>query len=343
MVKRVLVTLIAAAAAVGLLMLTMIVGDVEQPATSDRSEQALPDRAPPAFGHKFRGQQLYRPPTFMADLSDKPKLQQAMQAAIIEQLGGTDRLPGYYYAYYACNSYVDSEIGRVIAAAEQHMPEGTLIVFTSDHGDHLGAFGLTSKGPTMYDSCTAVPLIVHRVGSARRGVIEEGLISHTDVVQTMLDYAGADPVAESGGQSFASVFDERNAGFRGRDAVFIEYHRFSQRHSHRGGFYPIRSVRTHRWKLNINLLDRDELYDLEADPHEATNLIDAAEHAAVRNDLHDRIIAETEVRRDLVAGDGWKVRPWRADKAWQVEQVFPSGTPDEWDRDHLGNSQEGAL
>ncbi len=309
----------------------------------DIDEPHGPYIAPPPFTHRFRGQDVYvAPPGMGGDLSGKPMLQQRWRDAIAEGLNDPNRLPPYYHAYYACNSYADYEVGRVLAAAERHLPAGTLIVFTSDHGDHLGAFGLGSKGPTMYDLCTAVPLIARVTGGDDvPGRVESGLVSHVDMVQTMLDAAGADAVKESGGRSLLPVLN--GDGGVDCDAAFIQYHRFSQRHSQRGGFFPIRCIRTQRWKLCLNLNDLDELYDLEADPHETLNRIEDARLSDMRRDLHDRLLSEMEERRDLLAGDGWKHRPWREDADWAVTSPGPSGTLDHWRVDHLGGSREGAI
>ena len=53
----------------------------------------------------------------------------------------------------------------------------------------------------------------------------------------------------------------------------------------------IKSIRTDRWKLNVYLNDRSELYDLEGDPHELTNLIDRLNYEGVRRDLGNQIVA----------------------------------------------------
>ena len=98
-----------------------------------------------------------------------------------------------------------------------------------------------------------------------------------------------------------------------------------------GGFYPIRCVRTADWKLSINLLDTDELYDLHADPGETVNLIAAAEHATVRNELHDLLLAHLEETNDLLAGPGWARRPWRGGAATPpFEGFFTTGYRDAW-------------
>ena len=73
-----------------------------------------------------------------------------------------------------------------------------------------------------------------------------------------------------------------------RDAIFAEF--YGQGSEAERGLMAIKSVRTDRWKYNVYLNDRSELYDLAADPHELTNLIDEAQHADTRSQLGDRIV-----------------------------------------------------
>ena len=68
-----------------------------------------------------------------------------------------------------------------------------------------------------------------------------------------------------------------------------------------------------RYKLSIHLVTTDELYDLETDPGELNNLIDSAEHAAIRNELHDKLLNWMNVSRDPFRGYYWGNRPWRPD------------------------------
>jgi uncharacterized sulfatase len=99
-----------------------------------------------------------------------------------------------------------------------------------------------------------------------------------------------------------------------RDEVYLEYFRFGLPHHTRWGFQPIKCIRTKRYKLVLNLLDTDELYDLQADPGESVNRIDDLKLATVRNDLHDRLLAWMDARLDPLRGNGWWQRPWRPDK-----------------------------
>ena len=78
-----------------------------------------------------------------------------------------------------------------------------------------------------------------------------------------------------------------------------------------GAFQPIRCVCDGRYKLTINLMTTDELYDLQSDPSELINLIDSSEHAALRNGMHDQLLNWMNVTRDPMRGYYWGRRAWR--------------------------------
>ena len=93
----------------------------------------------------------------------------------------------------------------------------------------------------------------------------------------------------------------------------MEFGRYEIDHDGFGGFQPIRCVRNERYKLVINLLCTDELYDMQDDPNEMVNLIECAEHSAVRDALHDKLIDWMNTSRDPFRGYYWLRRPWRTD------------------------------
>jgi uncharacterized sulfatase len=95
--------------------------------------------------------------------------------------------------------------------------------------------------------------------------------------------------------------------------VFIEFGRYEVDHDPFCGFQPIRAAFDGRYKLAINLLTSDELYDLENDPQEMENLIDAPEHLAARDRLHDSLLRWMNDTRDPFRGYYWERRPWRSD------------------------------
>ncbi|MHA2344709.1 MAG: sulfatase/phosphatase domain-containing protein, partial [Candidatus Hodarchaeales archaeon] len=91
-------------------------------------------------------------------------------------------------------------------------------------------------------------------------------------------------------------------------------------HDSFGGFQLIRCVRNYRYKLVVNLLTSDELYDLQEDPYEMHNLIDSKQlnHQKIRNRLHDHLLDWMNETRDPFRGYYWETRPWRKDSRTQT-------------------------
>ena len=211
--------------------------------------------------------------------------------------------------FFGCNSYVDEEIGRVIAAAEQYAPDA-VIIYTSDHGDFLCSHGLYAKGPAAYDEITRIPLIIRGKGLPA-GVVDESPVSHINLAPTIFELMGFPVPKVYEGQSILSeVLDPSK---RVNDYVFMEFGRYEVDHDGFGGFQPMRAVFDGRYKLSVNLMSTDELYDLETDPGEMVNLIDSAEHASVRDKLHDVLLEHMNETRDPFRGYYWERRPWRKD------------------------------
>ena len=179
---------------------------------------------------------------------------------------------------------MDGEIGRLVDAVDRLAPDNTWIVFTSDHGDMLGAHGLQSKACAVYEEIAHIPLLVRPPrrrhlgrppgrppGTPDRtpGTRVPTLASHIDVLPTFLDLAGLPVPPALEGTSLAPVL-HGEPGDPDR-AVFVEYHRFAAQGEANGGFNPMRAIVKGNHKLAVNLLDRDELYDLGADPTECRN------------------------------------------------------------------------
>ena len=111
------------------------------------------------------------------------------------------------------------------------------------------------------------------------------------------------------GKSLLPLF--RSTDVRVNDVVFMEFTRYEIDHDDFGGFQPIRCCFDGRFKLTINLLTTDELYDLENDREEMVNLIDSNAHAEIRDRLHDEILNWMNETRDPFRGYYWERRPWR--------------------------------
>ncbi|MEM7240909.1 MAG: sulfatase-like hydrolase/transferase [Pseudomonadota bacterium] len=177
---------------------------------------------------------------------------------------------------------IDDQIGRVIAALKASgQYENTVIIFTSDHGDYLGAFNLMLKGPYQHHSITRVPFIWSDPDG--RGVAKtDALASTIDISATILDRADLAPYYGIQGRSFLKCLDGQSDH---RDELLIEHNDGGIR---MGMSKParVRSLRTSDWRLSLYAgEDWGELYDLKQDPDETQNLWDVPELASIRAEL----------------------------------------------------------
>ncbi len=175
-------------------------------------------------------------------------------------------------AYYANVSYLDDHVGRILDTLDDcGLKDDTIIMFTSDHGDMLGERGLWYKMSFMEHSAR-VPLIVHAPGryDARRVTQPTSLL---DIVPTLSDIAGRqDHAATLDGHSLLPLLQ---GGAENPDhAIYAEL-------TAEGCLAPLFMIRQGNWKYTASRPDPDQLFDLDADPNEMTNLADDPDHAAV--------------------------------------------------------------
>lgn len=267
-----------------------------------------PCLAPRPFSQMHQGVALPSPANARDSLPNKPE-HQRVWAELLKNVN-RDELAQAWAWLLGCNSFVDHEIGRVLEAVERYVPDA-LVIYTSDHGDFMRSHGLGGKGPAMYDEITRVPLIVRWPGVARANAACGHPVSHVDLAPTILDAAGL-PIPKSlEGRSQRDALAD--PGVRINDAIFLEFGRYEVDHDGFGGFQPIRCALDGRYKLVVNLLTTDELYDLREDPEEMVNRIDDRGLAAVRNRLHDALLEWMNRTRDPFRGYYWERRPWRTD------------------------------
>ena len=178
---------------------------------------------------------------------------------------------------------IDDQIGRILdKLGELGVAENTLVVHASDHGDFAGGHRQWNKGPFMYDDTYRIPLVVRGPGVAGRSRVCPEFVSLLDLMPTFLEAADAPvPDALDGRSLWPLLSGEDDA--TGRDAVFGEYH------GDEIGLYSQRMIRARQYKYVFNAPDIDELYDLDADPHELQNLVDHPDYRDVRSRLRVRL------------------------------------------------------
>lgn len=207
----------------------------------------------------------------------------------------------------ACSEFVDDEIGRVMQAAGS--VRDTVTVYTTDHGNQLGAHSLMFKGPYMYEESCRIPMLIGGPG-IRAGHVEKAVVSNIDLPPTLLDLAGLEPPPVFDGASLHPLIAaERRAGTH-PDRAIIAFNRFELDHDKNGGLYPMRAIVRGPHKLVVCLLGQDELYDLEKDPGETHNRIDDPGYAGIRDRLHAELVEWMYVHRDAFRTPLWETRPW---------------------------------
>jgi uncharacterized sulfatase len=281
-----------------------------------------PFTAPPEYVKKFQQYEYPLGPGAFDSLENKPSHQKEWAAASNVSRRIQDGMISHPM-YFGCNSFVDAEIGRVIDAvhtyiADKHISENTYIIFTSDHGDMLGTHQLSGKGPVMYEEIAHIPLIIEPPGGGI-GYANNTVVSHIDLLPTMLELADIEcpPILE--GNSLKSQLEGRIDTER---TAVIEFQRYEIEHDSWGGFQPVRCIVDQRYKLVINLLSSDELYDLGQDKAEVHNLINEAAFAQTRNQMHDKLLDWMYEKRDPFRGPVWERRPWRESRRYKWQGNF---------------------
>ena len=177
-------------------------------------------------------------------------------------------------AYYGLCTWLDHNVGQILAALDDHgLSERTTVVYTSDHGDNLGARGLWGKS-NMYEESVAVPMIV--AGPDIPTGVCGTPVSLLDLSLTIARHFGADLAAAAGTRDLRSVITSAPEPDR---IIFSEYHAA-------GAVSGAFMLRQGRWKLIHYVGFADELFDLEDDPEELHDLAPQPELASVRQDLH---------------------------------------------------------
>jgi arylsulfatase A-like enzyme len=188
---------------------------------------------------------------------------------------------------------IDDAIGGVLRALEHiGRQSDTVVVFTSDHGDHLGDHRLMLKGAEQYQSIVRVPFIWSDPQISNDPARTDALGSTLDISATVLDRARIEPFSGIQGRSLMPALQ---GAAPPRNSVFIQY---DHQHPSPGTDVPprVHTLIDGRYRLSVfHGTGWGELYDLEADPGEFDNLWDVSAHAATRARMTEQLLkAEIE-------------------------------------------------
>ncbi len=264
---------------------------------------------PRAYADLFPPEQIVLPPWRPHEFDDgtAPERNRILERMLGVREDNPEDLRRLMGVYYGMIRFIDDGVGEIMAAlAKLGLAEKTLVVFCSDHGDFMGEHAMQCKGGVFYDCLTRVPLILSCPGTIPANQVDESMVNLIDVMPTLLQLQGLPIPRAMHGQPLPTVtataprdaaFSEYGAGgppFQMQDLEQMPrpYGRVSLIASLRAREAEGRRkmVRTRQWKyVHDPMGDRDELYDLIADPWELTNVVADASHAHVLAELRLRL------------------------------------------------------
>jgi choline-sulfatase len=183
-------------------------------------------------------------------------------------------------AYWASISFMDAQVGRVLDALQRlGLADRTIVVFTSDHGYHLHDHGLWQK-QSLFERAARVPLVIAAPGMRGNGRATRALAELVDLYPTLADLAGLRAPAYLEGVSLSPLLADPARTVK--DAAFTQVRR-GEAH----GF----SIRTERWRCTAwdDGRQGEQLYDMQADPGETTNLANDPRWARTVAELKQRL------------------------------------------------------
>ena len=221
-------------------------------------------------------------PSYQETFENKPYRQQ-----LIERMWGLGQYgwPGFQEItarYYGHCTLIDDMVGRIVVHLEKlGILDNTVIIFTSDHGDCMGAHKLIEKGEFMYDEIYRIPLVVAHPDCRQPGSANDDFVYLHELTSSMIDLAGAKVPEGLDGQSFASAMGGDPISNERDEVYCVFYRHFTEVNQ--------RMVRTRTHQFTFNSGDQGELYDLTVDPYQLNNVYGQAAYEAVRLDLMGRM------------------------------------------------------
>jgi len=223
--------------------------------------------------------------------------------------------------YWGQVTQVDLSIGAILKALEDlGLAENTIVVHTADHGEMMGAHHLTGK-TVQFQESVQVPWLMRIPQMGRKQRLIERAVSHIDMVPTVLDCMGRPMEGRFPGQSLLPLARGEKVA---EDHVFIEWNfvegkgdktkkpsgkedkkgKSSEEAGAESGPVPQAFIRTvvspDGWKLCLADRDKHQLFNLQKDPWETTNLYYTGQHGEVITRLRDRIHTWQEKVKDHI-------------------------------------------
>ena len=191
------------------------------------------------------------------------------------------------HGYYACVSYTDAQVGRLMEALEKNgILDQTIIVLWGDHGWHLGDHGMWCKH-TNFEQATRVPLIVVRPGAPGGGRCASP-VEFLDIFPTLCEIAGLPKSQSLQGVSLAPLLQDPKG--RVKEFAVSQYPRRGGEKETMGYTFRDDRYRYTRWvpKNEKTKTEFEELYDYEKDPLETKSFLEDPQYTAILKTMRER-------------------------------------------------------
>jgi uncharacterized sulfatase len=194
-------------------------------------------------------------------------------------------------AYYACVSFVDAQVGRMLDALDRlDLTDNTIVVFWSDHGYHLGEHNGIWQKRTLFEQGARAPLIIRNPMSRGNGQACRRIVEFIDIYPTLTHLAGIKTPKQIEGRSLVPLLEKPVSEWNSFAITQVLRPADNRLEAPVMG----RSIRTERWRYSdwAEGKQGEELYDHLADPLEFNNLADNATKENLRIIKTLRIILE---------------------------------------------------
>ncbi len=189
--------------------------------------------------------------------------------------------------YFGHCTMIDDMVGLLVDALKSRgLYDDTVIIYSADHGDCLGAHKLIEKGCFAFDEIYRIPLIVKGLGTQDN----DSFVYLQELMPTLLAIAGTRPPEPVDGASLLPLMTGERVS-NGRTEIYGEYHNH---------FYVARQrmIRDNRYQFTFNESERGELYDFENDPYQLRNVCYDPAYRAIKREYMDKMEAYMEATED---------------------------------------------